>query len=80
MYTGQRNGLLPSTATPFTLSLPAYTVVDAALTYIWDRYAINLKIGNVFDKVYYESAGSLAQVRIAPGTPRNAVLSFRAHF
>jgi iron complex outermembrane receptor protein len=37
-----------------------------------------LKIGNVFDKVYYDSVGStLADLSVVPGAPRNVTLSVR---
>ena len=80
VYTGERSGILPSTADRRNLALPAYTVVDLGLYYIWERYALNLKVGNVFDKTYYESTGQTAQVQVAPGAPRNVTLSMRAHF
>lgn len=80
VYTGDRTGLLPTSAESRTLNLPSYTVMDLGFYYVFDRYAINLKIGNLFDREYIESAGSLAQVRILPGAPRNIVLSLRAHF
>jgi len=80
VYTGERSGILPSTADRRDLALPAYTVVDLGLYYIWERYAFNLKIGNVFDKTYYESTGQTAQVQVAPGAPRNVTLSMRVHF
>jgi iron complex outermembrane receptor protein len=80
VYTGERSGILPSTADRRDLALPAYTVVDLAFSYIWERYAFNLKIGNLFDKTYYESTGQTAQVQVAPGAPRNVTLSMRVHF
>ena len=85
VYTGERTGTLPTTATtattgPTPLILPAYTVADLALYYIYDRYTFNLKIGNLFDKTYYESAGFTGVIQIAPGAPRNATLSMRVNF
>jgi iron complex outermembrane receptor protein len=80
VYTGERSGILPSTADTRDLALPAYTVVDLALSYIWERYAFNLKVGNVLDKTYYESTGQTAQVQVAPGAPRNVTLSMRVNF
>jgi iron complex outermembrane receptor protein len=80
VYTGERVGLLPTSTEPRTLRLPSYAVMDLGFYYVFDRYAVNLKIGNVFDKNYIESAGSLAQVRLLPGAPRNVALSLRTHF
>jgi len=62
------------------LILPAYTVVDLAFYYVWDRYALNLKMGNLFDKTYYESAGQTGTVQVAPGAPRSVTLSVRVNF
>ena len=80
VYTGERPGTLPTTADRRIIRLPAYTVADLGFYYIHDRYAFNLKIGNVFDKRYYESAGFTADLQIVPGAPRNVSLSMRTHF
>ncbi len=87
IYTGERTGTLPTTAGtatsttgPTVLILPAYTVVDLAFYYVWDRYALNLKMGNLFDKTYYESAGQTGTVQVAPGAPRSVTLSVRVNF
>ncbi len=85
VYTGERTGTLPTTATtatagPTVLVLPAYTVVDLAFNYIYERYAFNLKVGNLFDKTYYESAGFTGVIQIAPGAPRTVTLSMRVNF
>jgi iron complex outermembrane receptor protein len=77
VYTGERAGFLPTTADPRIMPLPAYTVMDLAVYYLFDRYSVNLKVGNVFDKVYYESTGFTGQVQILPGAPRNVALSVR---
>lgn len=80
VYTGERTGNLPTNADPRVLMLPAYTVVDAALYYLVGRYSFNLKVGNVFDELYYESAGFTGPIQIQPGAPRNVTLSMRANF
>jgi iron complex outermembrane receptor protein len=80
VYTGERAGTLPSTADRRIIRLPAYTVADLGFYYIYGRYAFNLKVGNVFDKRYYESAGFTADLQIVPGAPRNIALSMRTHF
>jgi iron complex outermembrane recepter protein len=80
VYTGDREGMLPLAANnPGTLPLPSYTVVDAALYYLFDRYSITFKVGNLFDKVYYESAGATPLVQVLPGAPRNLELEFTWH-
>ena len=76
VYTGDRAGMLPLAASPGTLPLPAYTVVDTALYYVFDRYTFTFKVGNIFDKVYYESAGATPLVQVLPGAPRNIELDF----
>ena len=80
VYTGERTGFLPTTADRRTMPLPSYTVVDLGLYYIYERYAFNFKIGNLFDRKYYESAGFTADIQIVPGAPRNLSLSMRVHF
>jgi iron complex outermembrane receptor protein len=79
-YIGDYQGLVPAAATPTLMPMPGYTVADLALTYKFSRYAINLKLGNIFDKTYYEGTGLTAPIQIVPGSPRNITLSFRAHF
>ena len=80
VYTGERFGMLPTSANPGTLRLPSYTVTDLAVYYLFSQYTVNLKVGNVFDKTYYESAGSTPLVQILPGAPRNIALEFRRIF
>ena len=46
----------------------------------YDRYAFNLKVGNLLDRRYYESAGFTADIQVVPGAPRNLSLSMRVHF
>jgi len=80
-YTGDRDGLLPTSATDLkTLDLPAYAVVDTALYYDLGRVSLNLKIGNLLDKRYYESAGATGRIQISPGLPRNVTLTTRVKF
>ena len=80
IFTGERTGLLPTTADRRTMPLPSYTMVDLGLYYIHDRYAFNFKVGNLFDRKYYESAGFTGDIQIVPGAPRNFSLSMRVHF
>lgn len=80
-YVGSRTGLLPTTSTSPLLILPAYTTVDAAVYYRFnDRYDLTLKVTNLFDKTYYESAGFTADINILPGEPRTLTLTARARF
>jgi len=80
VYVGDRPGALVATADRRDLHLPSYTVADVGFYYLVDRYAFNLKFGNVFDKQYIESAGSTPDVRLLPGSPRNVTLSMRVNF
>lgn len=79
-YTGERDGVLVTSAAPQQLLLPAYTLTDAVLYYAHDNYVVNLKVGNVFDERYYESAGFTGRIQVAPGAPRNITLSAKARF
>jgi iron complex outermembrane receptor protein len=74
-------GNLLTAASPKVLQLPAYIVADLVLYYRWLRYDLTLKIGNLFDKTYYDSVGStLADLSVVPGAPRNVTLSLRIPF
>ncbi|MDB5737327.1 MAG: hypothetical protein JWO65_995, partial [Sphingomonas bacterium] len=80
-YTGPRQGVLPTAATDLKLlPLPGYTVMDAGIYYTKERYSLNLKIGNLFDKKYYESAGATGRIQVSPGQPRYLTLSMRVKF
>ena len=81
VYTGPRQGLLPTAATDLKLlPLPGYTVADLGLYFDQPHYSINLKVGNLFDARYYESAGATGRIQLAPGAPRNLTLSMRVKF
>ena len=60
------------------LHLPAYFRTDAGIYYVRARCELTLRINNVRDERYYESAFNL--VRIRPGNPREATLSVRLRF
>lgn len=81
-YVGQRLGFLPTVAQPTALlPLPRYITADLAFYYHFlERYDLTLKIGNLFDKKYYESAGATADIQIVPGEPRTLTLAVRARF
>ncbi|RHW18218.1 TonB-dependent receptor [Sphingomonas gilva] len=74
-YTGDRAGFIPNSENSLPLELPAYTVVDLGLYYKQENYSLNLKVGNLLDETYYESAGFTADLQIAPGAPRYIAVS-----
>ncbi len=55
-----------------TVRLPGYARVDLALTYLQARYDITLKLNNLGNTRYMESANN--NVQIQPGAPFNAYL------
>jgi iron complex outermembrane receptor protein len=60
------------------LHLPGYFRADAGIYYVRERYELTLRVNNIADELYYESAFNL--VRIRPGNPREATLSARLRF
>lgn len=78
IYRDERSGSLPSATEPRVLILPAYTVVDAGLYYTGDRFDASLKLSNVLDEEYYQSA--FTAIRIGAGEPRQVALTARKHF
>lgn len=81
-YSSSIAGSLPSIADRRVLTLPSYTIADLALYYsINDRYDLTLKVGNLFDKRYYEGVNSTTnEIGVVPGLPRNVTLSLRIPF
>jgi iron complex outermembrane receptor protein len=81
-YIGNRVGLLPTTANPTQLlRLPSYTTVDLGLYYrANENMDFTLKVANLLDERYIESAGFTADIQLVPGTPRLATLSGRFKF
>lgn len=87
---GLRPGSLPAaviqTGTPVpgqpvaqrALLLPGYFRTDVGLYYVRDKYELTLRVNNLLDEIYYESAFNL--VLITPGNPREATLSMRVRF
>lgn len=73
-------GLLPTAARTDTLPLPGYTTVDLAAYYTIRDVRLTLKVTNLFDKTYYESAGSAGALAIMPGAPRAMTLTARTTF
>jgi iron complex outermembrane receptor protein len=80
VYSAERAGTIPSTADKRVLTLPSYVLADLGLYYSRGDYDFTLKIGNLFDKKYYESAGFMNELQILPGSPRNLAFSVRKRF
>jgi len=78
-YNSQTAGSLPSLSDTRVLMLPGYTVADLALYYrAAERYNLTLKLGNVFDKRYFEGVNSTTNENgVVPGNPRNLTFSVR---
>lgn len=72
-YVGERYAFADNLVT-----LPAYTRLDAALSYKLKAMEFSLNLRNLTDKRYYESATNNNQ--IAPGAPRSAMLTARLAF
>lgn len=62
-YTGQRN------TNSEILTLPSYTIADAALYYQFDKFKITANFNNIFNKTHW--VGGYDFNRLYPGTPRN---------
>ncbi len=62
--------------------LPAYTRVDAGVSYQWDDTRFDLFVENVFDEVYYESSQGRVPpgLGILPGDPRLVQLNVTHRF
>jgi iron complex outermembrane receptor protein len=78
-YVSSHTGTLPTMNDPRLLLLPGYTVVDLAAYYsLFERYNFTLKVGNLFDKRYYEGVNSFTNdIGVVPGSPRYIQLSVR---
>ncbi len=84
-YVGKRAGQLPTKLSApqpenDTLPLPAYTTVDAGIYYKLRNIDLTLKVNNLFDKRYIESAGFTGDINLVPGTPRLLTATARFHF
>ena len=80
IHNGKREGVTPTKANEAILKLPAYTRVDAALYYDKESYSLTLKVENLFDTTYYQSAGFNGDINLLPGNPRLITLSARLFF
>ena len=77
-HVSDQPGNVPTAASPKVLRLPSYTVADVVLYYRVQKIDLALKVGNVFDKTYWDSVGStLADLSVVPGAPRSVTLSAR---
>lgn len=80
VYSSERTGTIPTTADKRVLKLPSYSIADLGLYYSYASYDYTLKVGNLFDRKYYESAGFMNELQILPGAPRNLAFSVRKSF
>lgn len=78
IYRSERVGNLPTSATSGEFIMPGFTTLDTGLYYTADTYSISLKVSNILDKQYFQSAFSA--VRITPGDPRNFALTLDKTF
>ena len=63
-----------------TVKLPAYTTMDAMISYKIKGLDLQLNIFNIFDKQYIASAHSSVANSLFPGAPRSATLTARYAF
>ncbi len=78
IYRSERVGNLPTGATSGAFLMPGFTTIDTGIYYTADTYSVSLKVANVLDKQYLQSAFSA--VRITPGDPRNISLTLDKTF
>jgi iron complex outermembrane recepter protein len=78
IYRSERVGNLPTSPTSGEFVMAGYTTVDTGLYYTGGSYSVSLKVSNLLDKQYYQSAFSA--VRITPGDPRNISLTLDKTF
>ena len=62
------------------MPLAAYTTIDLGLYYKLKNIDLTLKVTNLFDKRYIESAGFTGDINLVPGTPRLLTATARIHF
>lgn len=65
-----------------SITLPAYTRVDANLSYLFDSgigpFRAQINVLNLFDTFYYDSGGAF--IPLYPGAPRTVTASLSYHF
>ncbi|MFT4053756.1 MAG: TonB-dependent receptor [Novosphingobium sp.] len=79
-YNSRRNGDIYSVNPDGSvlLWLPAYTLVDAGLSYRRDGWGLQLTVANLFDERYFPDTGGID--RVTPGNPRNWRLTLSRAF
>jgi iron complex outermembrane recepter protein len=72
VYASDTIGSIKTNSDSRVLVLPSYVVTDLAFYYKFlERYTVTFKIGNLFDKKYYEGVNSTTNENgIVPGAPR----------
>jgi len=60
------------------VTLPSYTIFDAALYYQWRRVNLRLNVKNLFNRRHF--MGGYSQTALWPGTPRTLSLSVSVDF
>jgi iron complex outermembrane receptor protein len=78
VHRSQRVGLLPTATNANEFMMPGYTTVDTGLYYSRETWDASIKVANLLDKRYYQSAFS--DVRITPGDPREFSLTLNKVF
>jgi iron complex outermembrane receptor protein len=78
VHRSQRVGLLPTAKNANEFTMPGYTTVDTGFYYSADTWDASLKVSNLLDKRYFQSAFS--DVRITPGDPREFALTLNKTF
>jgi catecholate siderophore receptor len=63
-----------------TVTLPAYTTVDAMLGYKLAKLDLQLNVNNVFDRKYIVSGHGTSPNLNLPGAPRSVQLTARYNF
>ncbi|MEE4453025.1 TonB-dependent receptor [Novosphingobium resinovorum] len=79
-YNSKRNGDIYSIREDGSvlLWLPAYTLVDAGLSYRLEGWGVQLTVANLLDKRYFPDTGGID--RVTPGNPRNWRLTLSREF
>lgn len=62
----------------YSYAVPAYTVFDAAVSYVTGAYKLALNVKNLTDKRYYP--GGISDKALPTGDPRTVLLNLTRHF
>jgi catecholate siderophore receptor len=63
-----------------TGEVPSYTVWDATVAYVQEKYEVRLNLNNLSDKTYYVGGYNNSPNRVLPGTPRSTSVTVRYRF